>query len=96
MVYNPGFATNSYGFLMTMDVDLGYASKFTTYEAETNTFKVHSTLVEVEDIGIHTISFTATFMNSTYSEKFEGSFNLTIYSEYSKPLPDEYHYLDEW
>ena len=82
---------------MTLKVDLGGASKFTTYEADTNTFKVHSTLLEYEDIGVYNISFVATFSNFTYSEEFKDSFTLTVYEDVLQgPLPAEYYFYDEW
>ena len=82
---------------MTLKVNLGPTAKFTTYEAETNSFKVHSTLLELEDVGVYEISFTATFSNSTYAEEYEQSFYLTVYEEErTVPLPTEYYFYDEW
>ena len=82
---------------MRLEVDLGGASKFTSYEDETNTFKVHSTLLEHADIGSYKISLVATFSNTTYSEEFEDSFYLTVVpDEVQVSLPAEYYFYDEW
>ena len=81
---------------MTLKVDLGSASKFTTYDSDTNTFKVHSTLLEEDDIGSYNISFVATFSNFTYAEEFKDSFKLTVYENIKQPLPAEYYFYDEW
>ena len=43
LIYSLGYSTNTYGFEMTVKVNLGPAAKFTTFESETNSFKVHST-----------------------------------------------------
>ena len=76
---------------------MGFAAKFMSYEAETNTFKVHSTLMESDDVGVYNISFIATFSNLTYFEEYEESFYLTVYQEEkTAPLPTEYYFYDQW
>ena len=46
---------NIYGYLMKVDVLLGDAFRFASYDQNLNTFKVHGNLMKTEDVGDYPI-----------------------------------------
>lgn len=66
---------------MEVEAELGPAFKFSEYDGDSNTFKVHGYMVKPEDVGTYRIMITSRFYNETHVEKFEDSFLLTIWDD---------------
>ena len=61
LAYTPGDSVNLYGAQMNVEVDLGPAILFASYDKEMNMFKVHSDLTTADDVGMYFIIVTARF-----------------------------------
>ena len=101
LLYSPGIQLNTYGYLMDVRADLGAANRFTEFDSERNTFKVHSNLLTKSDIGIYIIKISAKFYSENYEENFRGEFLLTVWDDPEKdadpwfpPDPIEYQFWD--
>ena len=57
---------------MDVRANMGEAIRFSEFDKGSNTFKVHSHLVQPEDVGTYIIRLEAKFFSDTYEEKFDG------------------------
>ena len=55
LIYSPGTQYNTYGYLMRVEVILGDAFRFTTFNEGLNQFQVNGNLLTREDIGDYPI-----------------------------------------
>ena len=83
---------------MTVEVILGDAFRFASYDTAGNIFRVAGSETRREDEGMYDIFVTATFKNSTYEERYEKKFKLTIWDDPlpPDPLPNDVIYYEEW
>ena len=61
---------NTYGYMMEVKAELGDAFRFSEYDNDSNTYKVHGYMVAPEDVGRYKIFIEARFYNETHVEKF--------------------------
>ena len=71
---------------MSVDVVLGDAFRFTSFDQKSNTFRVRSDLMKAEDVGDYPIQVTARFFNSTFDETFKRTFILTVWDDVAEPV----------
>lgn len=67
-----------YGDEMSIELDLGSAASFATYNKTTKTLQIRKGALKEENVGEYQISALARFVNLTYSEYFEASFTLRV------------------
>lgn len=91
--FSPGANTNTYGYQMQVDVKLGVASRFVTYDSQLNTFRVQGSLLKKDDVGVYPIEVTARFSNGTLVENYRKTFLLTIWDD--TPPPEEKNWFPE-
>ena len=100
LAYTPGDSVNLYGAQMNVEVDLGPAILFASYDKEMNMFKVHSNLLTKDFVGEYPIHVKATFFNETMSETYQKFFILTVWDDIEPDeeswFPPDPIYYPEW
>ena len=71
---------------MQVEVFLGDAFRFLTFNEHFNQFVVQGGLLTQDDVGRYPIEVTATFHNDTFSETYTKVFTLTVWDD---DLPEE-------
>ena len=67
--------------MMKVKAELKDAFRFSVFDEDSNTFKVHGYMVQPEDVGTYKIIIRARFFNENHEENFENSFLLTIWDD---------------
>ena len=67
-----------YGDIMSIQLDLGLATSFTSYNQTAKTLSIEPGSLNEGDVGKYDITVNAHFTNKTYSEYFSTNFTLTV------------------
>ena len=100
LIYQLGLPSNIYGYYMEVEMFLGDAFRFATFDENLNLFKVHADLTVREDIGVYPIQVKARLFSAKFDETYVATFMLTVWDD---PLPEEEPWFppdpisyDEW